>query len=110
MFNPQELHEFVCQQWQEEILPSLCDYIKIPNKSPHFDAQWQEHGYMEQAVNHISNWCKAHAPQGMNLEILRLEGRTPLLFIEIPGQIKETVLLYGHLDKQPEMTGWHEDL
>ncbi len=110
MFNPQGLYEFISQQWQEEILPSLCDYIKIPNKSPHFDALWQEHGHMEQAVNHIADWCRAHAPKGMKLEIVRLEGRTPLIFMEIPGQIAETVLLYGHLDKQPEMTGWHEDL
>jgi acetylornithine deacetylase/succinyl-diaminopimelate desuccinylase-like protein len=110
MFNPQELYEYIDYQWREEILPSLCDYIKIPNKSPHFDAQWQEHGYMEQAVNHIADWCNAHAPQGMKLEILRLEGRTPLIFMEVPGQINETVLLYGHLDKQPEMSGWHEDL
>lgn len=110
MFNPQKLYEFVCQQWQEEILPSLCDYIKIPNKSPHFDSQWQEHGYMEQAVTHIANWCKAHAPKGMKLEVMRLENRTPLIFMDIPGQIDETVLLYGHLDKQPEMSGWYEDL
>jgi len=110
MFNPQGLYEFVCQQWQEEILPSLCDYIKIPNKSPHFDEQWQEHGYMEQAVTHIANWCKAHAPKGMTLKIMRLEGRTPLIFMEVPGEIDETVLLYGHLDKQPEMSGWNEDL
>jgi acetylornithine deacetylase/succinyl-diaminopimelate desuccinylase-like protein len=110
MFNPQGLYEFICQQWQQEILPSLCDYIKIPNKSPHFDIHWQEHGYMELAVNHIADWCKAHAPKDMKLEIMRIEGRTPLIFMEIPGQIDETVLLYGHLDKQPEMTGWHEDL
>ncbi len=110
MFNPQGLYEYIDHQWQEEILPSLCDYIKIPNKSPHFDAQWQEHGYMEQAVNHIADWCKAHAPKGLKLEILRLEGRTPLIFMEVPGQINETVLLYGHLDKQPEMSGWDEEL
>ncbi|MDR3442612.1 MAG: M20 family metallopeptidase [Legionella sp.] len=110
MFNPQALYDFVCQQWEEEILPSLCDYIKIPNKSPHFDVKWQEHGLMDQAVEHIADWCKAHAPSGMQLEVLRLEGRTPLLFMEIPGVIDETILLYGHLDKQPEMSGWHEDL
>ncbi len=110
MLNPQGLYEFICQQWDEEILPSLCDYIKIPNKSPHFDAHWQENGYMEQAVNHIASWCKAHAPSGMKLEVVRLEGRTPLIFMEVPGQIEETVLLYGHLDKQPEMVGWDEDL
>ena len=110
MFNPQGLYEFICQQWQEEIVPSLCDYIKIPNKSPHFDEQWEEHGHMEKAVTHIADWCKAHAPKDMKLEIMRLEGRTPLIFMEIPGEINETVLLYGHLDKQPEMSGWHEDL
>ncbi|CZI01052.1 M20 family metallopeptidase [Legionella pneumophila] len=110
MFKPQGLYDYICQQWQEEILPSLCDYIKIPNKSPHFDAKWEEHGYMEQAVNHIANWCKSHAPKGMTLEIVRLKNRTPLLFMEIPGQIDDTVLLYGHLDKQPEMSGWSDDL
>lgn len=110
MLNPQKLHTFIEKQWQEEILPSLSEYIKIPNKSPHFDALWQEHGYMEQAVTHVVAWCKAHAPKGMVLDVLRLPGRTPLLFIEIPGNSDETVLLYGHLDKQPEMTGWREDL
>lgn len=110
MFNPQELYHFVKQQWQEDILPSLCEYIKIPNKSPHFDAQWQENGYMEQAVTHIADWCKAHAPSGMKLEVMRLEGRTPLIFMEIPGTINDTVLLYGHMDKQPEMSGWDSDL
>jgi acetylornithine deacetylase/succinyl-diaminopimelate desuccinylase-like protein len=110
MFNPQKLYDFVCEQWENEIIPSLCDYIKIPNKSPHFDPKWREHGLMEQAVAHIAAWCEAHAPKGMRLEILRLEGRTPLIFIEVPGAIDDTVLFYGHLDKQPEMSGWNEDL
>ena len=39
-----------------------------------------------------------------------LTGRTPLIFIEIPGEGDEPVLLYGHLDKQPEFTGWAEGL
>lgn len=110
MFNPQALYDYVCLQWEQEILPSLCDYIKIPNKSPHFDAQWQEHGFMAQAVEHIASWCTTHAPAGMVLEVLTHPERTPLIFMEIPGQIDETVLLYGHLDKQPEMSGWDEDL
>ncbi len=110
MLNAPELYHFVEQQWNEEILPSLCDYIKIPNQSPHFDANWQEHGYMEQAVQHIAAWCRAHAPANMNLEIVRLEQRTPLIFIDIPGTIDDTVLMYGHLDKQPAMSGWDEDL
>ena len=110
MFKPEALSDFIEKQWQEEIIPSLCEYIKIPNKSPHFDAKWQEHGYMEEAATHIAAWCQLHAPKGMTLEIMRLPGRTPLLFMDVPGQIDETVLLYGHLDKQPEMIGWHSDL
>jgi len=46
----------------------------------------------------------------MQLEVIRLPGRTPLLFIEVPGRAEGTVLLYGHMDKQPEMTGWSEGL
>lgn len=110
MLNPQALQAFIEEEWQEDILPSLCEYIKIPNKSPTFDPKWVEHGYMEQAVLHITQWCQAHALPGMQLEIVRLEGRTPLLYIEIPGHTDDTVLLYGHLDKQPEMSGWEEDL
>jgi acetylornithine deacetylase/succinyl-diaminopimelate desuccinylase-like protein len=110
MFDAQKLHKFIVNEWQEHIIPSLCDYIKIPNKSPHFDADWQKHGYMDEATNHIADWCKAHGPKNMSLEVIRLAQRTPLLFIEIPGQSPETVVLYGHLDKQPEMVGWHEDL
>ncbi|KTD06778.1 M20 family metallopeptidase [Legionella jamestowniensis] len=110
MLNPQRLFDYIRQQWQETILPSLCEYIKIPNKSPHFDQQWQEHGFMERAVSHVADWCKTHAPAGMTLEIVRLPNRTPLLFMEVSGQLDDTVLLYGHLDKQPEMTGWQEGL
>ncbi len=96
--------------WMDSILPSLVEYIRIPNKSPHFDADWQKHGYMDDAVSLVEGWCWRHAPRGMELEVVRLPGRTPLIFMEIPGTIDDTVLLYGHLDKQPEMTGWEDGL
>jgi len=106
--------EHVDRTWDQEIVPQLIDYIAIPNKSPLFDKQWVEHGYMEQAVTLIADWCGKRAIAGLQLEIVRLEGRTPLIFMEIPAFGREadgdTVLLYGHLDKQPEMAGWREDL
>lgn len=108
--NIKAIKEFVDTTWDDTIVPSLVDYIKIPNKSPDFDKDWQQHGYMEQAVTLIANWCQQHAATGMQLEVLRLEGRTPLIYIDIPGEKEETVLLYGHLDKQPEMHGWDDDL
>ena len=106
--------DFIDGMWTDSIVPELVEYIKIPNKSPHFDADWQEHGYMEDAVQQIFKWCQAQDVKGMTLEIVRLEGRTPLIFMEIPAQgdidSKDTILMYGHLDKQPEMTGWAEGL
>lgn len=110
MLNLENLHKYINQDWQEKALPSLMDYIRIPNKSPHFDNEWEKNGYMEKAITHVANWCKTHAPLGTTVDILRLPHRTPLLFIEVQGQRDETVLLYGHLDKQPEMTGWNKGL
>jgi len=94
-------------------VPALLDYIRIPNKSPMFDAEWRAHGHMDRAVELIETWCRRHAPPGLELEVLRLEGRTPLIFMELPGtdgDVSDTVLLYGHLDKQPEMVGWEAGL
>jgi acetylornithine deacetylase/succinyl-diaminopimelate desuccinylase-like protein len=105
---------FIDNIWTDSIVPELVEYIKIPNKSPHFDAKWFEHGYMEDAVQQIYNWSRQQDVDGMTLEIVRLEGRTPLIFMEIPacGEAAQddTILMYGHLDKQPEMDGWAQDL
>ena len=106
------LKQFVDPFWDDSILPSITEYIRIPNKSPHFDPQWVEHGYMEDAVTLMVAWA---TPQlagfpGATLEVVRLPGRTPLIFIEVPGDSDDTVLLYGHLDKQPEMKGWAEGM
>ena len=112
--DAKQVDHFVSKKWDDEIVPQLVEYIRIPNKSPMFDEQWVEHGYMDQAVDLMANWANAQAIPGMQLEVVRLEGRTPLIFVEIPaangGSHDDCVLLYGHLDKQPEMTGWDEDL
>jgi acetylornithine deacetylase/succinyl-diaminopimelate desuccinylase-like protein len=108
--NPQAVQKFVDEIWMDDIVPELVEYIKIPNKSPHFDPDWEKHGYMEDAVQQIFAWCEKQDIAGMSGEIVRLPGRTPLIFLEIPGDGAETVLLYGHLDKQPEMTGWSDGL
>jgi acetylornithine deacetylase/succinyl-diaminopimelate desuccinylase-like protein len=109
-----KIDRFVSRLWDDEIVPQLVEYIRIPNKSPMFDKDWVAHGYMEDAVKLMETWARAQPINGMTLEVVRLEGRTPLIFIEIPASGPETgadtVLLYGHLDKQPEMTGWDEGL
>lgn len=103
---------FIGRVWDEEIVPELTAYIRIPNKSPSFDPDWAAHGYMDRAVEQFAAWAKAKiAPiERANLGVVRLPGRTPVILIEIPGDIDDTVLLYGHLDKQPEMTGWAEGM
>jgi acetylornithine deacetylase/succinyl-diaminopimelate desuccinylase-like protein len=104
--------------WDDEIVPQLGEYIRIPNKSPMFDADWMAHGYMDAAIDLLTRWARAKivALPGATLEVVRLPGRTPLICIEVPAsagshaRADDCVLLYGHLDKQPEMSGWSEGL
>ena len=108
------IDRYVSARWDDEIVPQLVEYIRIPNKSPMFDADWVKHGYMADAVKLMESWARAQSIPGMQVEVVQLEGRTPLIYIEIPaahgGSNDDCVLLYGHLDKQPEMTGWDDDL
>jgi len=107
--NTTELKRFVDTTWDRSIIPELCNYVRIPNKSPLFDAEWERHGHMEKAVQLLADWCRRQPIAGLQVQIARLPGRTPLIFIDVPGT-QDTVLLYGHLDKQPEFTGWQEGL
>jgi acetylornithine deacetylase/succinyl-diaminopimelate desuccinylase-like protein len=107
------LTEFVERKWNDEIVPALTDYIAIPAKSPAFDADWEKHGYLERVVADAAAWAQEQRVQGLKLEIVRLPGRTPVIFFETPATRSgstETVVLYGHLDKQPEFDGWRKDL
>src|SRR3954469_20846418 len=110
MLDAAKLGRFIDQGWGDAIVPTLVDYIRIPNKSPAFDPEWAAHGHMEQAVELFERWARERLRDlaGATLEIMRLPGRTPLILIEAPGESGDTVLLYGHLDKQPEMVGWTE--
>lgn len=105
-----KIRSFVDQIWQQSILSELKEYIRIPAVSPLFEPQWQTLGYMDDAVALVERWCRGQHLEGIKTEILRLPGRTPLIYLEVPGNSEDCVLLYGHLDKQPEMSGWEEDL
>jgi len=107
------LEQFVNAKWDDEIVPAIRDYIAIPSKSPAFDAQWVEHGYLERVVRDAAAWIERQQVRQLKLEVVRLPGRTPVIFFDIPAtrlDSSNTVLLYGHLDKQPEFTGWRSDL
>src|SRR5437870_4604099 len=100
---------FVQRAWDERIIPVLTEYIRIPAKSPMYDRAWAEHGHLDRAVALITEWAGRRKIDGLEIDVIRLEGRTPLILMEAPGARGETVLLYGHCDKQPEMVGWAAD-
>ena len=144
ILNAAQVLSQVTTQWDRDIVQQLTDYIAIPAKSPTFDADWAQHGYIDTVIRNAAAWVEAQKVEGLTLEIVRLEGRTPVLFFEIPassgagqahaaapvplsagavepalqghseprgaGSVGATVLMYGHLDKQPEFTGWRNDL
>ena len=108
--NNQLTEKFINQFWDDRVLPALKDYIAIPCKSPMFDKDWNSNGHLDKAVHHCKQWCESLGIDGLKADIYQLEQRTPLLFIEIPAVDDEhCVLVYGHLDKQPEATGWDAD-
>jgi acetylornithine deacetylase/succinyl-diaminopimelate desuccinylase-like protein len=108
--NTPAMRRYIERVWTEAVLPELIEYVRIPNKSPTFDREWQANGHMERAIMRFASWARAQAPEGATIEIQRLEKRTPLLLIDLPGKSDDCILLYGHLDKQPEMMGWREGL
>ncbi len=108
------INAFIDSVWEREVMPTLLEYIAIPNVSAVFEADWEQLGHMERAATLLGDWARSRPIAGMQFEIHRLAGRSPVLFAEIEpangGPADTTVFLYGHLDKQPEFTGWREGL
>jgi acetylornithine deacetylase/succinyl-diaminopimelate desuccinylase-like protein len=102
------------RSWADEVLPSLAGLVTIPALSPAFDAKWQEHGQLRAAVDHVQAWIGTRGLAGATSEVVELPGRSPLLLVDVPATAgaadRGTVLLYGHLDKQPPVGGWADGL
>lgn len=98
---------FIESLWDKSVVPTLEEYIRIPNQSPLFDKEWETNGLMDKAADILISWVKKQNIKGLTIEKMAVPGRTCLIFVEVaatnPSQ-KGTVMLYGHMDKQPPMT------
>ncbi|EGR31178.1 hypothetical protein IMG5_116040 [Ichthyophthirius multifiliis] len=112
VFDKQKIIDFVENEFNNNALPALQDYIRIPNLSPSFDQQWQENGLLFKAANHLKQWVEKQNLKNTLVEIIQDKGKPPLIFIEVaPTDTSgKTALFYGHYDKQPHFTGWSEGL
>jgi acetylornithine deacetylase/succinyl-diaminopimelate desuccinylase-like protein len=115
MLDTAQVLSSVSQAWDDDLVGQLSDYIEIPAKSPAFDANWAQAGYLDKVIERTAAWIEAQKVAGLTLEIIRLPGRTPVLFFEVAATRsqsanRQTVLMYGHLDKQPEFDGWRNGL
>ncbi|MDQ3284032.1 MAG: peptidase M20, partial [Acidobacteriota bacterium] len=108
--NADHNRSLVNETWSASIVPTLEQYIRIPNQSPLFDPEWKRNGHMHRAVDLARKWVESQQIKGLTIDVHEIEGRTPVIFMEIEGDAKSTVLMYGHLDKQPAMVGWEEGL
>jgi acetylornithine deacetylase/succinyl-diaminopimelate desuccinylase-like protein len=102
----EQLRNAIGAAWRGSIIERLTAYVRIPNESPVFDPAWEAKGHMDAAATLMADWCRSQPVPGMRVEVRRLPGRTPLLLVDVPGELPGSVLLYGHLDKQPQFTGW----
>ena len=112
--NLSDIAAFTDRKWDDELVPRLVDYVRVPAKSPAFDASWAAHGHLAQVVRDAHDWAAAQPIAGLAVEIVSIDGKTPCLFFDAPatGGLSNdaTVMFYGHLDKQPEMTGWRDGM
>jgi acetylornithine deacetylase/succinyl-diaminopimelate desuccinylase-like protein len=106
--NSDQLLKIVNSFWDHHITPTLTEYIKIPNKSPSFDPNWEKNGFMKEVLDLAVDWTNQHKPKKSKLYVKQSKRRTPIILVDIPGELNGNILMYGHLDKQPEMEGWDE--
>lgn len=98
--------------WSKSVIEALKNYILIPNQSPLFDPEWETNKLMDQAAALMINWVQAQKIPELEVQLVKVPQRTPVIFIECQATVPNasTVLMYGHLDKQPPFSGWNEGL
>jgi len=100
--------------WEDNIMGVLSSYVAIECLSPEFDPSWADTGEIGRAARLLSQWVASRPIPGCSVEVVELEGLTPVIIADVaatPGADTRLVtLLYGHLDKQPALGSWREGL
>ncbi len=98
--------------FERDALPTLWAYGEIPAISPAYDPDWQAAGHLTRAVDLLASWARTRELANASVRVQEIPGRTPVLLVDVPATANTTgtVVLYGHLDKQPPLGDWSEGL
>ncbi len=110
--DPTRAAQFADRLWETDFIKQIWRYIEIPNCTPEAPA-FHDQEATHLATSHLAMWAQAQAQflPGLTVAIRQNAGDEPIIVVDVPGTKPGTVLMYGHLDKQPPMTdGWHEGL
>ena len=91
--NADQTRHLVDETWSSSIVPTLEQYIRIPNQSPLFDPDWKRNGHMHKAVALARSWVESQQIKGLTIDVHEIDDRTPVIFMEIEGDASSTVLM-----------------
>jgi acetylornithine deacetylase/succinyl-diaminopimelate desuccinylase-like protein len=84
--------------------------VRIPSLNPNYDPEWRKNGALLKQCEHMAAFASSKELKGCSIHPLRDGDRTPFLIIVIEASEGNTttnsVLMYGHMDKQPFGEGW----
>ncbi|MDH2903849.1 MAG: M20/M25/M40 family metallo-hydrolase [Actinomycetota bacterium] len=98
--------------FERDALATLTTYATIECLSPAFDAHWHDNGHLDAAIELLAQWARQRTLQNFKVDVVRIADRTPVLVVtvEATNDDEATVVLYGHMDKQPPLGDWSEGL
>eukprot|EP01083_Nonionella_stella_P046907 125601_1 len=99
------VEKFVANEWETNALPALEDFVRIPNTSPEFNGSPAD---ALKAAQFMKAYVDKQEMAGCTADLRTCGDKTPMLVITIDGTdgSNDTVLSYGHMDKQPGLGGW----
>lgn len=107
------LESRIASIWNEKAQPALEAFVTRKALSPGFDAAWKQNGVLRQVCDEAAAFGHSLFPSA-EFEVVEDEGKSPSLIFSVPATgafvatPEKTAFFYGHLDKQPEATGWSE--